>query len=388
MTARFLISILATVLCCVATSANAQEKWNALAAKGGVVLTSLDDAQKSATIEKITIPATLRAEEIARFWDDGEPIEPQEGVEYQVVGARFNRPFPKCRTLVLPQNPPIVESLLVPAFDAFPALETFVVEEPPARLEKVVFQTIDGVLFAKVTTSYDMVTSYSKTPKPENILELVNFGRQFSLLKYPPGRDAEEYAVPEPTTFVAQNAFAQNKALKKVTFPQGLGTIGMSAFSECSSLAEINIPEKLFNVEPSAFWGCSSLAKEEFAFPKPILFVQEGAFGKTPIKRFVVPEDAPLLRSVDGVVFSKDMKRLVAYPSGNDAKEYAIPETVEIVAPLAFAGNPTLEKVACPGALKVVAQGAFKDCPALWSVSLPGDVEIAPDAFEGTRVRN
>ena len=79
---------------------------------------------------------------------------------------------------------------------------------------------------------------------------------------------------------------------------------------------------------------------------------------------------------------------LLKYPPWRDAKEYAIPETVEIVAPLAFAGNPTLEKVVCPSALKVVAQGAFKDCPALWSVSLPGDVEIAPDAFEGTRVRN
>ena len=161
-------------------------------------------------------------------------------------------------------------------------------------------------------------------------------------------------------------------------------------------------------IEPGAFWGCSSLTGE-IVLPKSLRYVMNDPFSKAPVKGFVVPDDGEYLKTVDGVLFSKDMKRLICYPSGG-ATEYAIPETVETIEYRAFADCVALKKVAFPKGLKKIragafaacealsgelalpdgvteiGDGAFANCSALSDVSVPADATIAPNAFEGTKI--
>ena len=431
----FLIALFTALLSATTLSAMGQErkeKWVVVRLSTSAVRLVDVDGPASA-IEKLKIPPTLRAEDIASMTTaDDEKIAPEEGREYRVVRASFRRAFPNCRTLVISQkNPYVLDELIESSFNAFPELEAFEVEDAPdldlnagpniksgqelkysdetldcyvPENQVVGLEVIDGALFVKFLTDDQGFPA----------------GTKF-LIKYPPTRgkkrgDADsgdesfvaEYVVPDSTLGVAPNAFKGCDSLKKVVLPKGLNMIGEGAFADCASLSEINFPEGLEWIEPGAFQGCSSLTGE-IVFPKSIHYVMNGAFSKAPVKGFVVPDDGEYLKTVDGVLFSKDMKRLICYPRCG-ATEYAIPETVETIEYRAFADCVALKKVAFPKGLKKIASGAFAackalsgklalpdgvteigdgafvDCSALSDVSIPADASIAPNAFEGTKV--
>ena len=427
-----LIAFFSTFLSLTALTAMAQEKWVVVRLSDSAVRLVDVDGSASA-IEKLKIPPTLRAEDIASMTTaDDEKIAPEEGREYRVVRASFRRAFPNCRTLVISQkNPYVLDNLIESSFNEFPELEAFEVVDASdldlnAGLEiksdqeikysddsldcyvpadqDVGLEVIDGALFAKFLT----------------VEQGFPVGTKF-LIKYPPMRgkkrgdadsgdefSATEYVVPDSTWGVAPNAFRGCDSLKKVVLPKGLNMIGDGAFADCASLSEINFPEGLEWIESGAFWDCSSLTGE-IVLPKSIHDVVSGAFSKTPVKGFVVPDDGEYLKTVDGVLFSKDIKRLICYPRGG-AKEYVVPETVETIEYSAFADCVALEKVALPKGLKKISpwafaacealsgefalpdgvteigEGAFVNCSALSVVSVPADASIAPNAFKGTKV--
>ena len=87
-------------------------------------------------------------------------------------------------------------------------------------------------------------------------------------------------------------------------------------------------------------------------------------------------------RSVDGVLFSKDMKWLLCYPCGKRDKKYFIPEGVEKISSCAFMQNRFLEEVICPWSLKIIYACAFEFCENLKRIKFQeGIEEIWADAF-------
>ena len=420
------IAFFSTFLSLTALTAMAQEKWVVVRLTDSAVRLVDVDGSASA-IEKLKIPSTLRAEDIASMTTaDDEKIAPEEGREFLVVRASFRRAFPNCRTLVVSQkNPYVLDKLIESSFNEFPELEAFEVVDAPdldlgAGLEIKPSQ--------EIKYSDDSLDCYLPAPANQNAgLEVIDgalFAVAYSennrmLIKYPPKRgikrDASgaiiapsEYVVPDSTTYIAPNAFRGCDSLKKIVLPKYLNLIGSFAFADCASLSEINFPEELQWIEPGAFWGCSSLTGE-IVLPKSLRYVMNDPFSKAPVKGFVVPDDGEYLKTVDGVLFSKDMKRLICYPSGG-ATEYAIPETVETIEYRAFADCVALKKVAFPKGLKKIragafaacealsgelalpdgvteiGDGAFANCSALSDVSVPADATIAPNAFEGTKI--
>ena len=374
-----LIAFFSTFLSLTALTAMGQEKWVVVRSSDGAVkLVDVDGPTDG--VEKLKIPSTLREEDIASMttYSSDEEIAPEEDREYRVEDASFRRVFPNCRTLVVSQkNLDVLDGLIEPSFNAFPELEAFKVEDDPDAQQNAGLEVIDGVLFVKFLTDEEGFPA----------------GTKF-LLKYPPmhGKKrgdadsgdespATEYVVPDSTWGVAPNAFRGCDSLKKVVLPKGLNMIGDGAFADCASLSEINFPEGLEWIESGAFWDCSSLTGE-IVLPKSIHDVVSGAFSKTPVKGFVVPDDGEYLKTVDGVLFSKDIKRLICYPRGG-AKEYVVPETVETIEYSAFADCVALEKVALPKGLKKISPWAFASCEALsGELALPdGVTEIGECAF-------
>lgn len=59
------------------------------------------------------------------------------------------------------------------------------------------------------------------------------------LLQYPVGRDADEYALPETATSMADMSMAGCKRLTSLTLPASFAGIGEYALSECSGLARV-----------------------------------------------------------------------------------------------------------------------------------------------------
>ena len=99
------------------------------------------------------------------------------------------------------------------------------------------------------------------------------------------------------------------------------------------------------------------------------------------VAAYDAPEDHPLYKTVDGVLFSKDGKTLLAYPNARTATHYDVPAGVERIGNGAF-GNEYLKTISLPIGLKSVGDYAFSGCTRLQSIALPLTVkEIGKGIF-------
>ncbi|WP_028519781.1 leucine-rich repeat protein [Ruminococcus flavefaciens] len=72
-----------------------------------------------------------------------------------------------------------------------------------------------------------------------------------------------------------------------------------------------------------------------------------------------VDENNPCFCSVDGVLYTKDMKKLVAYPAGRDDTSFTVPDGVEEIGERAFAISPSLEEIVFPDSLRTIDKYAL-----------------------------
>lgn len=82
--------------------------------------------------------------------------------------------------------------------------------------------------------------------------------------------------------------------------------------------------------------------------PKTVKFIWEFAFRWHTLQSINVAEDNPKFTSVDGVLFTKSLYTLIAYPAANGWTEYTIPDETKMIAYWAFGdavGYRKLEKL-------------------------------------------
>ena len=92
-------------------------------------------------------------------------------------------------------------------------------------------------------------------------------------------------------------------------------------------------------------------------------------------------DDHPSFSSVDGVLFSKDMTRLIVCPGGKTG-EYTIPDGVVVIGNNAFQSCLGLDSVIFPEGMSVIENRALESCYFLISVTLPSTVtKIGDGAF-------
>lgn len=94
---------------------------------------------------------------------------------------------------------------------------------------------------------------------------------------------------------------------------------------------------------------------------------------------FAVSADNPYYTSVDGVIYTKDMKLLVCGPRSR-TQHLDIPEGVEYISDYAFL-NGKITSVSIPSSVKEIGRSAFQSCNKLEHVSLGGTQVIKPYAF-------
>lgn len=161
------------------------------------------------------------------------------------------------------------------------------------------------------------------------------------------------------TKFGTRGSFFRGcNALKSVTIPEGVTKI--EAFDECSSLTEINLPSTITTIKSDGyeFYGCKSL------------------------KMIIIPEENKYYCCVDGVLYNKQMTKLIKYPAAKLGKSFKIPDSVTEISKYAFSDCVNLEEVIFNEKIKIIPENAFYRASALKTLNLSDSItEIKGFAF-------
>ena len=118
---------------------------------------------------------------------------------------------------------------------------------------------------------------------------------------------------------------------------------------------------------------------------KDVKYIDETSFFYCKeLKAIEVDEENEYYTDVDGVLYTKDMKKLLVYPimKENEAASYTIPEGVERIASCTFYKNGNLTEIKLPSTLKEIGDMSFFKCEKISLVTLPDGLEkIGSDAF-------
>lgn len=170
-----------------------------------------------------------------------------------------------------------------------------------------------------------------------------------------------------------------NKSLTHVNLPEGLIEIGESAFAE-TALESIDLPESLTTIGKNAFNACGNITS--VFIPKNVNSIGITAWGNSNsmLTEYVVDAENSTYTSLDGVLYTKDMKTLVSCPVSKPGI-VTVPEGVETLAQNAFDCSKT--GVILPSSLKTIEDNAFSSYNYKRGVVIPeGVTTIGANTFE------
>jgi len=231
------------------------------------------------------------------------------------------------------------------------------------------FNSTDGatsVTVPKTVTSIDFYENFTHSVQniyvsEENPVYKSENGIVFSkdgtvLLRYPGGKTESNYTIPDGVTRIGRGAFYGCTA-DIVTMNEGIRYIEEYAFAT-SAMTIVYIPGSVEAIGQCAF---SRMEK---------------------CTRFEVNSSNSQYTSFDGVLCSRDMRRLIQYPLARTSSIYNVPEIVTDIETMAFAYAKNLTMVKMPLTLLQIDNRAFYSCTALTEVSIPVNVtSIADEAF-------
>ena len=183
----------------------------------------------------------------------------------------------------------------------------------------------------------------------------------------------EEPLVTKPVTAIASQAFF-NFSATSISIPEGVLSIDFYAFYSCAVAETITLPETLESIGFGAFTNCFALKNIEI----PASAATLGAdlfISCTSLKSITVSAGNPNFSSVDGVLFNKDQKHLIAYPGGRGGG-YAVPAGTTNIDTNAFQFCSEVTSVTIPSSISELGNGAFYICGKLSLLSFLGDAPI------------
>ncbi len=157
-------------------------------------------------------------------------------------------------------------------------------------------------------------------------------------------------------------------------FTYTIDSDGNAHIMNCASgETEIAIPEsldgaKVTEIEAKAFMN---VHPEKITIPASVEYISaDNPFAPCmSIKEIVVDDKNENYCAVDGVLYSKDMKKLLFYPNKKTGKSFNIPDGVEEVG-IAAISETELEEITLPDSLSVIERHSFSFNASLKSIDM------------------
>ena len=143
----------------------------------------------------------------------------------------------------------------------------------------------------------------------------------------------------------------------------------------------VHISEDFSEIGTHAFEGATC---KTLYIPKTITSIVGGFALASSIENIYVDEENEYYTSIDGVLFSKDKKELIQYPTGRESDKYIVPNGTEVIGLEAFAGSRRvtqlpeggqqvggLSEVQLAESVQTIGLRAFQGCWALQKVYIP-----------------
>lgn len=173
-----------------------------------------------------------------------------------------------------------------------------------------------------------------------------------------------------------ETALSGSENLRTLVLPEGLKIV--NGFNSCPKLTDLLLPEGLEVIESHAFCGCEAISS--IRIPASVEYISGSSFAGCNLTAYEIDEGNPYYTVVDGVLYSKDLKTLVAFPSAYPLKHFVVPNTTDVIGEHAFFFSK-IESVELPEGLTTIQEWAF-DASHIHKINIPDTVlSIGDGAF-------
>ncbi len=184
--------------------------------------------------------------------------------------------------------------------------------------------------------------------------------------------DIKKVVIEDGVTSISGTAF-NGYRMNEIEIADSVTSIGKFAFYNCPNLTEITLPKNLKEISLYAFTDCTAL--ENITIPASVAVIGENPFyGCTSLNKIIVEDNNSDYVSVDGVLYTKDMTRIISYPIGKTLTEYNIPDTVKEIGGGAFGCETDLTNIIIPDSVTYIGEEAFSECKGITSITIPKNV--------------
>jgi len=185
-----------------------------------------------------------------------------------------------------------------------------------------------------------------------------------------------------PVRALGESLFRNLGSISGVVIPQGVKILGPRVFYGCVNLASVNLPAGLESIGDEVFQTCRSLST--VSIPSSVNSIGSNTFYDCPgLKAIEVESGNADFKSQNGVLYNRDVTRLIACPGGFDGT-LTIPATVTELANYSFAYCHKLTELVISDSVQSVNYWVFRSCTALSRVTLPKNiVYLGSQAFQG-----
>lgn len=378
-----------------------------------------DSVIQDSFLREVVLPNGMKHLDGIQNCERLENFEIPESVES--IGTYFLSGCPKLKELYIPKNVKDIYGGLLAGNDQ---MKGITVSE-----ENQHFVSIDGVVYTK-----DLKTliaypcgSGRKVYKVLDGTEKLGMGAFME-------SDIEEIILPESLMEIDDSCFYFCQKLRELIIPDSVTKLGSRALAYCCSLSNLHLSSALQAIERQTFSGCTSLkflevpgsvktidasaivwnekgfeeivlhegvegittdhGKTSYMFsrssvlrkvtiPSTVSRMITGMFSNcVNMEMLLISENNPYYKTVDGAIYTKDGKELVAVPNW-DRKSFAIAEGTEIIGEACFWRFDNLQEIHIPSTIRRIESRAFDGCSSLKEICLPEALkEIETRAFD------
>lgn len=173
---------------------------------------------------------------------------------------------------------------------------------------------------------------------------------------------------------------AKNAVMSRTAFKESTIGIASGAFLENQNIDEIIIPSKVTEIYKDTFKE-SSITK--LVIHENVSYINLSSLDyASNLLEIVVDENNKNYKSINGILYNKDVTKLLIYPSSRTNYEYVMPDSVCEIGEKALRENKNLVKIQLSDNLIKIHDYAFSGSRSLTEITLNDKLEyIGTDAF-------